>query len=623
MLRTLLLSAAIALSLAGAATAVEREVSATPYPGTIRLTVDASDLSRRIVRVRQEMPVRAGELTLHYPQWLPGGHAPYGPIEQLAGLQISGNGQRIAWRRDPLDVFSFKLQVPEGVDTLQLEYQFLSPTARDQGRVVMTPEILGLQWNTLVLYPAGHRADAITYDTRLSLPAGWQFASALEVEATDGAQVRFKPTTLETLVDSPLFAGKHFKQFDLDPGGKVPVRLNVVADNAQALEAKPEFVEKHRELVRQADKLYGARHFAHYDFLFALSERFSGIGLEHHQSSENGVGTDYFTDEDGGDRDLLAHEYTHSWNGKFRRGTDLLTPHFNVPMQTSLLWVYEGQTQYWGYVLAARAGLMKPEQVRDVIAYIAASYDHREGRAWRDLEDTTAQPIISNRGPMGWRSWQRGEDYYSEGQLLWLNADTLIREKSGGKRSLDDFARAFFGVENGRVQPLPYTFDDVAGSLNGVLAYDWQPFLRERVDGLGGEPLLDGLARSGWKLVYNDKPTRGGGERAAGSFTYSLGLSLGRDMKLSDVLWNGPAFKAGLASGQTLVAINGETATTERLKQAVISAQKDGRPIVLLVNNLDHIDSVSIDYRGGLRYPHLERVPGTPDRLSQILAPRK
>lgn len=612
----------IALLLAGPAAAGEG-VADAPYPGTIRLAVDATDLNRRIVRVREEIPVRAGELILQYPQWLPGQHAPYGPIAQLAGLQARGNGQRIAWRRDPLDVYSFRLQVPDGVDTLQLEYQFLSPTAREQGRVVVTPEILGLQWNTLLLYPAGYRADGITFQVQLTLPAGWQFGSALEVEAKEGAQLRFRPTSLGTLVDSPLFAGKHFRQFDLDPGAQVPVRLNAVADTAQALEAKPALIEQHRALVRQADRLFGARHFTHYDFLLALSERFSGIGLEHHQSSENGVGTGYFTDDKGSDRDLLAHEYAHSWNGKFRRGADLLTPNFNVPMQTSLLWVYEGQTQYWGYVLAARAGLMSAEQVREAIANVAAGYAHREGRAWRDLADTTAQPVISRRGPLGWRSWQRGEDYYSEGQLLWLAADALIRERSGGRRSLDDFARAFFGVGNGRVTPLPYAFDDVAKVLDGVLGHDWTAWLRERVEGLGGEPLLDGLARSGWRLVYTDQPGKDGGDRAAGSFTYSLGLGVGKDMQVGDVLWNGPAFQAGLASGQRLVAVNGEVATLERLKQAVIGAQKDGTPIELLVDNLERIGAVRIDYRGGLRYPHLERVPGTPDRLGQILAPRK
>lgn len=621
--RRLALSAFIALAIATAsAQADETTVSEAPYPGTMKVAVDATDLSRRIIRVTQEIPVRPGPMTLQYPKWLPGGHSPEGPIVQLAGLMLSGNGQNIGWKRDPLDVYRFNLRVPEGVDTLHVEFQFLSPTERNQGRIVVTPEIIGLQWNALLLYPAGHAARAIQVEPKVKLPVGWKFGSALEVASQTGGDVSFKSLDLEMLVDSPLFAGKHYQQFDLDPGGKVPVRLNVVADTPEALEAKPEFIAKHRELVRQADKLYGSRHFAHYDFLLALSNRFSGIGLEHHQSSENGVGTDYFTDDKSGARDLLAHEYTHSWNGKFRRGADLITPNYNVPMQNTLLWVYEGQTQYWGYVLAARAGLLDAEQVRDTLASVAASYEHREGRAWRDLEDTTWQPIITDRGPMGWRSWQRGEDYYSEGQLVWLDVDSLIREKSGGKRSLDDFARAFFGVENGRVRPLGYTIEEVAQVLNGVQAHDWLPFLRARIDSHGPGAPLDGLARSGWKLVYNDK--QGKSSRFGGSdFTYSLGLSLGKDNKLGDVLWNSPAFKAGLASGQTLVAVNGEAANADRLKQAVIDGQKSGKPIVLLVNNLDRIDTVTIVYKDGLRYPHLERIPNTPDRLADILKARK
>lgn len=599
------------------------------YSGVMTLFVDATDVSRRIFRVHEEIPVKAGPLTLHYPKWLPGNHAPTGPIEQLAGLMIQADGKPLPWRRDPLDVYTFNVQVPEGVTQLALDFQFLSPLDGAQGRVVVTPEIIGLRWNTVVLYPADYSAEKIQVQPSLQLPENWKFGSALEVAEQSENRTDFKPVSLGTLVDSPVFAGKYFQRFDLDPGSKVPIHLNVVADTRQQLEAKPEILSKHRALVQQAYRLYGSQHFAHYDFLLALSDRFSGIGLEHHQSSENSGDTGYLTDTKAYvGHDLLPHEFTHSWNGKFRRGADLTTPNFNVPMQNSLLWVYEGQTHYWGYVLAARSGLLTIEQTRDCLAMVAAAYDHREGRVWRDLQDTTMQPIIRYRGGLGWPNWQRAADYYSEGQLVWLDVDTLIREKSGGKRSLDDFARAFFGVDNGRIEPLTYTFDDVVAALNQVQASDWATFLHARLDGHGPGAPLDGLARSGWRLSYTDQPNSYAEadekEYKYADFTYSLGLKLSsKDMRLTDVLWNGPAFKAGLASSMTLVAVNGITFSVELLKQAITDAKKTGQPIELLVNNLDHLTTVRIDYQGGLRYPHLERIKGTPDRLMEIFSARK
>jgi len=600
-------------------------VSDDPYPGTLVLSVDASDIARRIFTVHEEIPVSAGELRLYYPKWLPGGHDPSGPIEQIGGLTFTVDGKVLPWRRDPLDMYSFLVDIPAGASKLLVDFQFLSPLDPVQGRIVVTPEIIGLQWNTVALYPAGYRTRRITVQPNVKLPEGWKFGTALEVATQTGASTAFKPVNFETFVDSPLLAGKHFKRFDLDPGARLPVHMDVVADNPKELEAKPEILASHLKLVQQTYKLYGSQHFAHYDFLLSISDRYSGIGLEHHQSSENGAEPGYLTDPKGtSDRDLLAHEFGHSWNGKFRRGAGQDTANFNVPFQNEALWMYEGQNQYWGYVLAARSGITTAEKVRDGIASLAAYYDNMEGRTWRNLQDTTNQPIISQRARQAWRSWQRGEDYYSEGQLIWFDADTLIREKSGGKKSLDDFARVFFGVENGRVEMLPYVFADVVAALNAVLPYDWTSFLRERLDGKSPRAPLDGLARSGWKLVYTEEPGapsgRGGGST---DLSYSLGMSLGKDMKIGSVLWNGPAFKAGLASSMTLVAVNGMAADADALKDAVTEAKKSGAPIVLLVNNLDHIDTVRIDYRGGLRYPHLERIPGTPDRLATILAPRK
>jgi predicted metalloprotease with PDZ domain len=619
--------AAFALSSAVAAQAQNAPPpSDAPYPGTLQLSVDATDIAHRIFSVHEEIPVVAGALRLNYPQWLPGNHGPRGPVDQIGGLHFSADGKPLPWRRDPLDMYSFLLDVPAGASQLNVDFQFLSPLDANQGRIVVTPEIIGLQWNAVLLYPAGHAAQQIMIKPSVSLPAGWQFGSALELAAQAGARSDFKTVDLGTLVDSPLLAGKFFKRFELDEGGKVPVHLDVVADQAKELDAKPEILAQHRQLVQQADRLYRSRHYAHYDFLLSISDSYAGIGLEHHQSSEDGVDLGYLTDtKEFLDRDLLPHEYTHSWNGKFRRGADLATPNFNVPMQDSLLWVYEGQTQYWGNVLAVRSGLRTAEQGREALALVAATYANREGRTWRPLQDTTNQPVISARRPQGWRSWQRGEDYYSEGELVWLDADTLIREKSGGRKSLDDFARTFFGVDNGRVDTLPYVFDDIVAALNAVQPYDWSTFLHDRLDGKRPEAPLDGLSRGGWKLVYTDQAnvvaSASEKERKTTDFLYSLGLSLGKDNRIGEVLWDGPAFKAGLAASMTLVAVNGMAANADALKDAITDAKKSGTPIVLLVNNLDHIDTVRIDYRGGLRYPHLERVAGTADRLTAIQAP--
>jgi predicted metalloprotease with PDZ domain len=617
----------IALALAPAlAFAQAQPVSDAAYPGQIKLHVDATDIAHRVFSIREEIPVQAGPLRLYYPQWLPGNHGPRGPVDLVGGLRFSANGTALPWRRDPLDMYSFWIDVPAGASKLVAEFQYLSPMDTVQGRVVMTPEIIGLQWNAVVLYPAGYDAGKITVAPSVEIPNGWRAGTALEIENANRnlATLVYAPTTLETLVDSPLLAGKYSKDIPLDASAR-PVNIFAVGDKAKFIDIKPDVLAKHKALITQADKLYGSRHYKHYTFLASASDRYSSIGLEHHQSTEVGVDTDYFTDAKAVAKDeVLAHEYTHSWNGKFRRGADLSTPNFNVPMQDSLLWVYEGQTQYWGDVLAARAGFRSAEQARDGLASLAAAYEHREGRAWRSLADTTNQPIISARRPQAWRSWQRGEDYYTEGQLIWLDADTLIREKSGGKKSLDDFARGFFGVEDGRVEVLTYTFDDVVAALNKVLPYDWATFLHARVDAAGGQAPLDGLARSGWKLVYNDKPPAdAGGGRGGTDFSYSLGMSLGKDNKIGGVAWNSLAFKAGLAPGMVLVAVNGEAASGDVLKDAVTEAKGGKQPIVLLVNSFDHISEVRLDYHEGLRFPHLERIAGTPDRLSLILAPKK
>jgi predicted metalloprotease with PDZ domain len=603
------------------------------YPaGVLKLEVDATDLERRIFRVRQTIPISGGgPVTLLYPQWVPGGHSPRNALHNMAGLVVKADGKVVPWTRDPVQVFAFHLSPPADAKALEVEFQYLSPTAGDQGRVVMTPEMLNAQWLNLAFYPAGYFTRRIQIEAAIKLPEGWGYGAALETAGVDKGWTRFKTVDFDTLMDSPMFAGRYFKKYDLDTSGKSPVRLNIVADRPELLAATPEQIEQHRELVRQADKLYGARHYDHYDFLLALTDRMGGIGLEHHRSSENGTDPEYFMDwaKNAPSRNLLPHEYNHSWDGKYRRPADLWTPNYNVPMRDSLLWVYEGQDQYWGFVLGARSGLVTKQQTLDALAMTAATYtEGRPGREWRSVEDTTNDPIIAGRRPIPWTSWQRSEDYYSEGQLIWLDADTLIREKTGGKKSLDDFGRAFFGVNDGEwKQPLTYTFEDVVKTLNTVLPYDWATFLDSRARRVAPAYPLDGLARGGYKLVYADKPTDYWKDNEANrkivDLTYSLGLVLNREAMITGVLWDGPAFKAGLTVGDKILAVNGIAYDTDRLKEVITAAKGGKEPITLIVKDGDHFKVTPVVYHGGLRYPRLERIEGKPDLLTRIYDPLK
>ena len=603
----------------------------TPYPGTIAIHVDASDTAQGIFRVHETIPVQAGTLTLLYPKWIPGNHSPSGPIDMLAGLTIAANGKPLAWTRDKYDVFAFHVDVPQDVSSIDVDYQYLSGRTESQG-IEITGKMMDLSWSELVLYPAGHYSRQIAYAPSIKLPQGWQFGTALETSSQSGNTTIFKPTTLNTLVDSPIYAGQYFKRVDLDPGAKVPVHLDLLGDEPKDIEMTPEQIKAHRNLVAQAYKLFDSHHYGHYDFLFSISDQLDGNGTEHHQSSENGLGADYFTDWDASasERDLLAHEFTHSWNGKFRRPADLWTPNFNVPMGDSLLWVYEGQTQYWGFVLTARAGLWTQEQFRDSMALVAAKYDrNRPGFDWRTLEDTTNDPTAAHRTSLPYRSWQMSEEYYSGGQMMWLAVDAKLRALTHGKKSLDDFAKTFFGVDNGSFVTKTYTFDDVVAALDGVAKNDWASFLHSFVDARQ-PPLLDGIAASGWKLVYTDKPSdlqkamdKNAPARHQIGFAYSIGLVVGKDGQIGDVRWNGPAFKAGVTSGATLVAVNGHAYKPDVLKDALTAAKTDKTPIQLLLKYQDEYKTVPVDYHAGLQYPHLVRIEGTPDYLSQIAAARK
>jgi predicted metalloprotease with PDZ domain len=591
-----------------------------PWPGVINLSVDATDNIRGIFRVRETIPVSAsGPLILLYPKWIPGTHSPIGPITSLAGLEFTADGRSLPWKRDPVDVYAIHLDVPQGTSRIEAQFQYLAPTDPTQGRISTTSELADVEWNALVLYPAGYYVRRINVEASLKLPEGWKAGTALEIAADEGPTLRFKPVRLDTLIDSPLYSGRYFRAETLAPG----VRLNIVADQPEHLDATEEQLQAHRNLVTQAVKLFGAQHYDHYDFLLALSPREGRIGLEHHRSSENAVTGGYFTQwkDSAPGRDLLPHEYAHSWNGKYRRPADLWTPDYRTPMRDGLLWVYEGQTEFWGVVLSARSGLWSKETALDALANFSARLDTDAGRKWRPLEDTTADPIVAQRRPKGWRSWQRAEDYYREGMLIWLDADSLIRERSHGARSLDDFARAFFGVNDRDWGELTYNFDDVVRALNQVEPNDWAAFLHARLDQVSDHAPLDGFTRGGYRLVYTNTPSeyfkafeKG---RKITDFTFSGGFVLGKEGEITEVGWDTPAFNAGLTVGSKLIAVDDRALDTDDLK-AAIKARKS--PLTLLLKTGDLYRTTQLQYDGGLRYPKLEKTTSEPSSLDALLS---
>jgi predicted metalloprotease with PDZ domain len=597
------------------------------YPGTLRLEVDATDTTRGILRARETIPVeRPGPMTLLYPKWIPGYHSPQNPLELFAGLQVKAGGKVLAWRRDPLEVYAFHLEVPDGTDALELSFQFLSPTTSAQGEVVVTPDIMNLQWGRLLLYPAGHFSRRIQVQPVLTLPKGWRHATVLEIRREEGATIWFEPVALDVLVDSPVMAGRFMRQVTLDAPGDVDLALFAHAsDGLTATEAQ---LAPHRELVSQATRLFASRHFDRYDFLVALSEELGGGGVEHHRSAEVIAPPDYFAEWERNlsKRDVFAHEFTHSWNGKFRRGADSWTPSFERPIRNSLMWVYEGQTQYWGHVLTARAGLWSRSLAIDALAKIVATYDFRPGEMWRTMADTTRDPVIAERAPLPWASWQRSEDYYAGGQLLWLEIDTLIRELSGDSRSLDDFARLFFGVEDGRMTTLTYTFDDVVDVLDQVAHYDWRALLEEALETREPGARLAGLERCGYRLIYkdvrNDFCRSFDAVNQQFDMRFSIGLLMGDDGTIQEVLWGSSAFKAGLTAGSVVKAVNGAAYTGQVLGDA-IEAAAGGGGLSLSIETRGRPRDVDVDYRGGHRFPHLQPIEGARRRLDEIFAPRE
>jgi predicted metalloprotease with PDZ domain len=596
-----------------------------------RLDVDLREASRHIFYAKLTLPVKPGPLTLVYPKWIPGEHSPVGPIVDFLGLKITAGGKEIPWRRDDVDMFAFHLEIPQSADSIVAQYDYVSPAEATPGRESpsSTEKLAVLNWYMVTLYPQGSKPDDIFYAATLRLPSGWKYGTALPVAKDSAEAIEFAPAPLTTLIDSPVITGAYLRNIDLSPGQTPPHFVHVAADGPAPLDATAAEVQRLRQLVAETGALFGARHYGRYDFLLTLSDRIPTNGVEHHESSDNRAEEAFFLDPELFETsDLLAHEFTHSWNGKYRRPAGLATPDYQAPMKGDLLWVYEGMTQYYGVMLSARSGMTPPGIFREGLASTAASLNDRPGRTWRDLEDTAIAAQILYSSPPEWSSWRRSVDYYDEGTLIWLEADTVIRRESNGKKSLDDFCHTFEGGENTGPKMIPYTFDDVVNALNEVARYDWRSFFTERLSSHGPGAPLGGIENSGWKLVFNDTPNEFERINESATLEFNVQYSLGfivhgtvasdESDRLLDVVPGSPAANAGLAPGMRLVAVNGRKWSIDILRDAIKRAKTDAAPIELLASNGDFYRTYRVDYHGGERYPHLEQISGKADVLSEI-----
>ena len=602
----------------------------TPYPGTITLDIDATDLASGAERITETVPVAPGasQLTLLLPEWIPGHHSRGGLPAELDGLHFTADGKELTWHRDAVDTYAYIIDLPAGAQSV-VAHMIHTPALKQESgdRVTVTREIINLEWNEMALYPAGHYVRQIKVKPSVTFPEGWTAFTALDGKAQTANRYAWDVTDFETLVDSPIFAGRFAQRFPIGEG----IYIDAVADKPEYLVIKPENLETYRNLVKEADVAFGARHFDHYDFLLGFTDRLSGVGLEHHRSNESTYLPKAWTDWTGfdWDRNVVPHEYSHSWDGKYRRPARLWTPDYRQPMVDDLLWVYEGQTQFWGLVLAARSGVQSKAIVLGELASYAGTFTVTAGREWRSVEDTTFDPVFASRRPKPFPSLSRNEDYYTEGALVWIEADQIIRDGTAGKKGIDDFAHAFYGMRNGDWGVLPYTRADVVATLNSVYAYDWEAFFKARIDGHAQPVPLGGFERGGYHLVWKGEPNPFDQGRITESkltaLGYSLGLTLDHDGKVLASLWGSPAFKAGVVPGMQIFAVNGDAYDADTIKAAITAAKGTDKPITLLLKRDSHFDTVTVAYHDGLRYPWLERDPAGkgPGGLDLLLAPHR
>jgi predicted metalloprotease with PDZ domain len=604
-------------------------VHAQTKAGPIRLVVDASQAAQKILHAHLEIPVTPGPLTLYYPEWIPGEHMPDGPIIEVAGLKFSGAGKTIPWRRDLVEMFSIHLTIPAGVTSLSADFDFLlsAPATGYSAGASATNALALLSWNQVLLYPKGFNIRDITFTPSLKLPDGWKYGTALPGAKRNGDMIDFSPVALNTLVDSPVITGKYFREIELTPGQNPAHFMDIAADSESALAMSPETQTHFHQLVAEAGALFGSRHYRDYHFLLSLSDDVAHFGLEHHESSDDRTAERSLIDDAelivfAG---LLPHEFVHSWNGKYRRPEGLATADYQQPMKDDLLWVYEGLTEYLGSVLTVRSGLLTKDQGMDELAELVATYEHRPGRDWRPLQDTAdAAPFLYN-ATEDWSNWRRGTDFYEEGELLWLDVDETLRGLTRDQKSMNDFCRIFHGGPGGAPALKTYTFEDVVATLNSLAPYDWAGFLRARLDGTSTKTPIEAVENGGWKLVYTEESNAT--EEIESmlekrlNLTFTVGMTVSDDGTVVDVIHGAPAYNAGIGPAMKIIAVNGKQYSPDEMRQAVEVSKSSAAPIQLIVANGAQFQTRSVDYHGGLRWPHLVRDASRPNYLGEILRP--
>ena len=599
-------------------------------PGPISIAVDATEVAQKVLHAELSIPARAGTLTLYYPKWMPADHSPDGPIWNVAGLKFSAAGKSIPWSQDSVDMYAFHLEVPQGANSVTARVDFLlsAPGSTIDFSASGTAKLFVLMWNQVVLYPSGWPASQITFQPKLTVPSGWTINTALPIAEQSSGTVTFKPVALDLLIDSPVQSGAYTKVIPLTPRGNPLHEIDLAADSNSALDIPPAVINNYKHLVGEAQALYQSHHYREYHFLLTLSDNIMGLGQEHHESSDDRVSANALSDPNQRllGADLLPHEFTHSWNGQYRRPEGLATPDFQQPMKGELLWVYEGLTTYLGTVLAARSGLWNAEQTREHLALLASTLDHRAGRSWRSLENTSRAAQILYFAPSEWTSYRRGTDFYPESVLIWLEADVTVRKLTGGQRSLDDFCRTFLGGPEVMPVVKTYNFDDLVTAMNEVAAYDWRSFFLERLQSVDAHAPLGGLGGGGWQLTYNDEPNQmiAASQAAArpADYTASIGVVVKADGTVEDAIPGMPAYQCGVRPYTRVLAVNGRQFSIEELNKALAESKTQTGMIVLLVSNAGFVESHEIDYHGGPRYPHLVRNEAAPDFLGEILKPR-
>jgi predicted metalloprotease with PDZ domain len=608
-------------------TAVATGASAqNPTAPVITLIVDESQASRRIAFVHEDIQVRPGALDLAYPRWIPGEHGPTGPIQQLAALRIRAGEKTLSWIRDPEEIYTIHIEVPPGADQISVEFDTLVENTVSDHQLL-------LAWNTAVLYPRNVDKRSLMIEPSILLPPNWKQGSSLRVSKQSGSRVDFAPVSLERLIDSPVLAGEFFRTVPL--ASAWPAELEITGDSQAAVDTadNAHAFTLFAKLVDQDRAMFGFRHWQSLHLLMSQSAARPFDGLEHEDSPYCAIGDAALSKKDQLEKFgwvLLAHEQSHSWDGKYRRPAELYSKlDYQGPERATLLWVYEGLNEYIGMLLATRAGFNDATYMRDYLGRIAADFAQEPGRASTPLVDTAAENWVLRASDFGgsgfgWRSLRRGQDYYDEGALIWLRADTIIREKTLGHRSLDDFLRSFFGQRDTDTIVVPYTREEVEAALSAICPFDWHNFFETAIYQINSNPPTEGIEAAGWRLAYNATPNNEpfyADMTSIGYFgSYSIGITVKKDGTIFDVLPGSPAYDAGLGPDMTILAVDGQVYSSDVLNES-IAHPKNGK-ISLVVRNFNSVESREVLYAGGVRFPHLERIAGSHDYLSEILQPR-